>query len=252
MEPVEAAGRSEGKGEGEADQPHVLTPQTPHTPQTPAVIDFQYQDATSCWLSNFFVSPFTLEGKEYQTVEHYFQSQKFKGTPHEESIRSQPTARSAKIEGGNRSTPIRDDWEAVKLDVMYNGVYAKFVQNAKLKKQLIATHDARLVHMTQWGDNFWGSGSKGQGMNMLGIILMQVRQRFYLQIVNRLCESNRKLSEHATTTLHLAEHACDAVKTRVAQWRRVITKTPSASASIPAPSSSSVPPARNDVTNRPK
>ena len=30
------------------------------------------------YLSNFFVSPFTVDGKEWQTNEHYYQAMKFK------------------------------------------------------------------------------------------------------------------------------------------------------------------------------
>ena len=40
-------------------------------------IHFNSKSKEWCWLSNFFLSPTTIQGKEYLTVEHWFQSQKF-------------------------------------------------------------------------------------------------------------------------------------------------------------------------------
>ena len=37
--------------------------------------------------SNFSRHGFELEGKFWKTSEHYFQAQKFAGTPHEEEVR---------------------------------------------------------------------------------------------------------------------------------------------------------------------
>jgi len=37
-------------------------------------------------MSNFYPSPIAVDGKQYPTVEHFFQSQKFVGTPHELEI----------------------------------------------------------------------------------------------------------------------------------------------------------------------
>jgi hypothetical protein len=39
------------------------------------------------WMSNFFASPIVLKGQSWPTTEHYFQAQKFAGTPHEDELR---------------------------------------------------------------------------------------------------------------------------------------------------------------------
>jgi len=52
----------------------------------------------------------------------------------------------------------------------------KFTQHQELKKRLLATGTARLVEHTE-NDSYWGDGGDGSGKNMLGKILMDVRQR---------------------------------------------------------------------------
>jgi ribA/ribD-fused uncharacterized protein len=61
--------------------------------------------------SNYFKGKFTLNGKEWPTVEHYFQAQKFAGTIHEERIRLMKKASEAKDEGNKRTLPLRKDWD---------------------------------------------------------------------------------------------------------------------------------------------
>ena len=63
-------------------------------------------------------------------------------------------------------------------------VICKFMQNPDLMKKLLATGDAKLVEGNTWHDNYWGicrCGSRdkcGTGSNMLGKILMQVRDTY--------------------------------------------------------------------------
>jgi predicted NAD-dependent protein-ADP-ribosyltransferase YbiA (DUF1768 family) len=56
---------------------------------------------------------------------------------------------------------------------MYNLVKQKFTNNNKLKGQLLATGDAKIVEGNTWGDVFWGV-CNGVGENHLGEILMKV------------------------------------------------------------------------------
>ena len=70
------------------------------------------------FLCNFSAHGFTLADRYWPTVEHYFQSQKFAGTEHEERIRVSRTPKEAKNLGQTRELPLRSDWENVKVDVM--------------------------------------------------------------------------------------------------------------------------------------
>lgn len=132
-------------------------------------------EAYGCF-ANFSRHSVTLKGKVWATSEHYFQAQKFAGTPHEEELRKIAKPMDVARAGRDRSRPLRKDWEFVKDDIMREVVYAKFTQNEECKKELLSTGDAKLIEHTT-NDNYWADGGDGSGKNMLGIILMEVRER---------------------------------------------------------------------------
>jgi ribA/ribD-fused uncharacterized protein len=137
-------------------------------------IDFySLRDEYGCF-SNFYPAPIFLAGKRWPTSEHYFQAQKFAGTPREEEIRLASKPRLAADLGRSRKHPLRHDWENVKETVMREAVLAKFTQHDDLRALLLGTGDALLVEHTA-NDAYWGDGGDGSGRNRLGAILMSVR-----------------------------------------------------------------------------
>ncbi len=126
--------------------------------------------------SNFSQHGFTLKGKYWPTVEHYFQAQKFPGQPLEERIRTASSPSQAKKLGRTRSVPLRADWETVKDDIMRDAVLAKFSNHEDIKKRLLSTGKEKLVENAP-RDYYWGCGSNGSGKNRLGIILMETRKQ---------------------------------------------------------------------------
>lgn len=126
--------------------------------------------------SNFSRHPVKLKGKTWPTSEHYFQAQKFAGTKYETQIlKAKGPSEAARI-GRDRKLPLRKDWESTKNNVMREVVYAKFTQHVHLKELLLSTGDEKLVEHTE-NDSYWGDGGNGKGKNMLGIILMETRER---------------------------------------------------------------------------
>ena len=125
--------------------------------------------------SNFALYPIKLKGKIWATSEHYFQAQKFKGTPREAKIRKARTPMQAAQLGRTRKVQLRKDWEKVKDSIMYEAVKAKFTQHKELKELLLSTADSKLIEHTV-NDNYWGDGGNGKGQNKLGQILMKVRK----------------------------------------------------------------------------
>jgi ribA/ribD-fused uncharacterized protein len=135
---------------------------------------YSTRDEYGCF-SNFSRHRIFLKGKTWPTSEHYFQAQKFAGTEREEEIRRAATARVAANLGRSRRHPLRRDWESVKDAVMREAVLAKFSQHDDLRQVLLDTADALLVEHTT-NDSYWGDGGDGSGRNVLGQILMSVRE----------------------------------------------------------------------------
>ena len=141
------------------------------------VINFYLKDDEFGCFSNFAPYPISLKGKSWPTSEHYFQGQKFAGTPHEEAVRQEKSPMTAARMGRDRKNPLRADWESVKDDIMREAVRAKFQQYAELRDILVGTGDATIVEHTK-NDAYWGDAGDGTGKNMLGIILMEIRREF--------------------------------------------------------------------------
>jgi len=136
-------------------------------------------DGEYAFLSNFAHRPIIIKGKTWVTVEHIFQAAKTLDEDMREQIRLAPTPGKAKQMG--RTIQIRSDWEEIKQDVMLKSIRLKFRQYPGLKEHLLSTKDAVLIEGNTWHDNTWGDChcskcQKIEGRNLLGQILMQVRE----------------------------------------------------------------------------
>ncbi|EMI16713.1 hypothetical protein RMSM_06364 [Rhodopirellula maiorica SM1] len=134
-------------------------------------------------LSNFAAFPIKLKGKRWPTSEHYFQGQKFHDAGHREEVRKAKTPMIAARLGRDRKKKLRRDWDSIKDNVMRDAVMAKFTQHHELRERLLATGDAKLIEHTS-NDDYWGDGGDGSGKNILGRILMEVREKLREQKAN--------------------------------------------------------------------
>jgi len=134
-----------------------------------------HEEPYGCF-SSFSPHGFELDGLWWPTSEHYFQAQKFPDNPYSEKIRAANSPMTAATLGRSRKQPVRSDWAAVKDDVMSRAVLCKFSTNSDFKKVLLSTGNAILIEATS-DDYYWGCGTNGTGLNMLGKILMEVRQQ---------------------------------------------------------------------------
>jgi len=141
-------------------------------------IDFFDRDMPYFEFSNFSRHGFELDGRYWPTVEHYYQASKFMDEHLKERIRRAATPRQAK-DLGRSLTPLRPDWNSVKEQVMLEALRSKF-KASPLKQLLLSTGDKVLVEASPL-DDYWGSGKQRQGLNRLGILLMQVRDELISQ-----------------------------------------------------------------------
>ena len=130
----------------------------------------------NAFLSNWYPASIFLKEKIWPSSEHYYQAQKLAGTQNEELCRRMESPRLAFEFTRRPEIPVRKDWEDIKVDVMRDAVHAKFTQNPELKEMLLATNDLEIVENSP-NDNFWGIGEDGNGKNMLGILLMETREK---------------------------------------------------------------------------
>jgi hypothetical protein len=135
---------------------------------------YRVGDEYGCF-SNFAPYPIEIAARTWPTSEHYFQAEKFAGTEHEEAVRLAGSPMEAARVGRDRGRPLRQDWGAVKDDVMREAVRAKFRQHPEPRTALLATEDAIIVEHTE-NDSYWGDGGDGSGRNVLGRILVEVRE----------------------------------------------------------------------------
>jgi N-glycosidase YbiA len=137
---------------------------------------YQVCEPYGCF-SNFSPHSIELEGSTWKTTEHYYQAQKYIGTPDQflcAQIYKAPTPMAAAALGRDPKYRIRQDWDFVKVDVMYKAVRQKFMTYAALRIILIQTGDERIVENSPT-DDYWGCGCNGTGKNYLGEILMRIR-----------------------------------------------------------------------------
>lgn len=125
--------------------------------------------------SNFAPYPIRLDGQQWPTSEHYFQAQKFADEAYRQKIRKTESPMQAARLGRDRKQTLRRDWDSVKDNIMRQAVTAKFSQHEELRTLLLSTGGAKIVEHTE-NDDYWGDGGDGRGKNMLGRILMEVRE----------------------------------------------------------------------------
>lgn len=143
------------------------------SPDMTDAIRFFRPDAPYGFLSNFACSAFFLDDATWPTVEHYFQAAKYDEAAAREWVRSASTPTEAKRLG--RMFPARADWNHVRVHVMRAALAAKFEQNPVLADSLRATGGTLLIEGSP-RDSFWGEGSNGRGRNLLGRLLMELRE----------------------------------------------------------------------------
>ncbi len=130
--------------------------------------------------SNFYPSSMTIDGKKYKTVEHYYQSMKFKDTEFEDIVRTQLSPMKCKKMAYDPPGAkfFIGNWDDIKIDVMHKALQHKF-KISTFKNLLLSTESVNIVEFST-KDYFWGRSEDGYGSNVLGELLMIVRDEIIL------------------------------------------------------------------------
>ena len=143
--------------------------------------------------SNMFPSKFTVLGVEFFCVEQYIMYRKallFSDTKSAQKILREKDSKKLILFGRRIKNYNKSMWRSHREHIAYTGVLAKYLQNLELRKQLLETGDKELVLATP-GHLVWGidmhitdpniidkaQWAEGRGANLLGKILVLVRER---------------------------------------------------------------------------
>ncbi len=120
------------------------------------------------YLSNLSLYEMKVNHSKWYSVEHFYKAHKHINN----DINTDKHLRFLKqFEAQNG---IHQDWEAIKISVMYTALCTKFTQHAELHKKLIKTGNAQLIEKSI-NDYFWGIGEDFSGHNWMGKLLMYLR-----------------------------------------------------------------------------
>lgn len=128
------------------------------------------------WLSNMWYVDIPLKGVVYASVEHAYQSEKSKD-PAWKKFCADRNTKPSETKTKAKEIVIREDWENVKLLVMYYCLQHKFRQEP-FKSKLLATGNVNIQEGNYWEDTFWGVDLKKNpnlGENHLGRLIMKIR-----------------------------------------------------------------------------
>ena len=127
--------------------------------ETDAIFFYRVGDAYGAF-SNWAPTPFTVDGVSFSTAEQYIMYRKcltFGDTVTAEKLLSSDSPKEQKALGREAAGYIDSVWAGIRPTVAIRGLYAKFSQDAELKRLLLGTCDAVLVECTS-NDRIWACG----------------------------------------------------------------------------------------------
>ncbi|MBR6820780.1 MAG: DUF1768 domain-containing protein [Bacilli bacterium] len=149
------------------------------------MIEFYKEFGELGYLANYSNHGFTKNGIFYKTVEHYYQSEKFNDPEIKNKIINADTPKEASNIGRDRNLKRIDDFKSIKNQVMFDGILEKFRQNRDIAYKLIETRNKKIAEATI-DEYYWGIGKDKSGKNVIGDILVRVRERIKEEILDSI------------------------------------------------------------------
>lgn len=152
------------------------------------IIGFHNPDEENGYLSNWYLSEFTLQEITFTSAEQYMMYRKailFNDANVAAKILSTDNVADIKKLGRAVRNYNEIVWNGMRQVIVFEGLLAKFSQSEELRELLLKTEDAILAECAVH-DRIWGIGlsmtdenknnmDKWRGTNLLGFSLMEVR-----------------------------------------------------------------------------
>lgn len=149
------------------------------------MIEFYKEFGELGYLANYSNYGFTKNGVFYKTVEHYYQSEKFNNPEIKERIINAKTPKEASNIGRDRNNIRKPNFKNIKNEVMFEGILEKFRQNRDIAFKLIETRNKKIAEATI-DEYYWGIGKDKSGKNIIGDILVKVREKIKREILDNI------------------------------------------------------------------
>ena len=164
------------------------------------IICFHNPDEENGWLSNWYLSRFTVDCITFSSMEQYMMYMKaevFGDDDIKKEIMSTDDVGRIKALGRQVHNYNNTVWNGMRQIIIYEGLYAKYSQDDELKEKLLKTGD-RLLAECAVQDKIWATGismkddsrfdmNKWTGQNLLGFATMLVREKLQKRTVMREC-----------------------------------------------------------------
>jgi ribA/ribD-fused uncharacterized protein len=142
----------------------------------------KFDDRTNkyaCFLNSYPLD-LKFDNKTYSTVANYFYSKMYENVDElfSEELR-QASIKEIKSLADSRKREVKDEWCCRRLNILYEALRQKFEKRPDFKKILLSTDDYYLLYDNS--DRFFGCGKDGNGCNILGKVLMEVRNALKYQ-----------------------------------------------------------------------
>jgi len=168
---------------------HFSTEKLTVTGQETDAVFFHKPEEPHGYLSNWYLSPFEIDGVSYSSVEQYIMYRKcilFGDKESAAAVMATDDTQKQQAIGRKARGYIPEIWDGIRQMVGFRGLLAKFSQNEDLKQKLLDTGDAWLVECAAT-DKIWACGvrlndekrhdaANWTGRNILGFALMEVRE----------------------------------------------------------------------------
>lgn len=130
--------------------------------------------------SNFYPATIFYEGLKFPSVEHAYVASKSLDMSFRRDIALMKAEDSGLAKKWGRNVKLRPNWNTRKVDFMRNFLRQKFGIHY-FQEKLLSTKERELIEGNFWHDNFWGNCGCGKckeikGTNMLGKLLMEIRE----------------------------------------------------------------------------
>ena len=128
-------------------------------------------------LSNFYITKLKYNGMLFPSAEHAYQHKMALYHSRPDIAHNILQARTpAQAKAISKKVKKCEQWHEAKCSVMTDIVEAKAKQCSVFRDTLVSTKNKRLIHNIET-DSFWGCGSDFLGMNMLGLLLEELRTK---------------------------------------------------------------------------